>query len=205
MLRTALERLTSPRRLSRDRAGETVRDDSLPGGGPGLNWTERLGLGFTELIEHLPTEASGGFSRSGTTVLVHLDYQHLLDGLASARLDTGVQVSAGTARRLACTAGILPAVLGGRSEVLDVGREQRLHNTAMRRALSVSHDTCATQGCERPFAWCEIHHPHAWASGGSTSLANGIPLCGFHHRRAHDPAFTLDRMPDGDVRFRRRR
>jgi hypothetical protein len=205
MLRTALERLTSPRRLSRDRAGEVVHDDALPGGGPGLSWTERLGLGFTELIEHLPTEASGGFTRSGATVMVHLDYQHLLDGLGSARLDTGVHVSAGTARRLACTAGIAPAVLGGRSEVLDVGREQRLHNTAMRRGLSVSHDTCATQGCERPFAWCEIHHPHAWAAGGSTSLANGIPLCGFHHRRAHDPGFTLDRMPDGDVRFRRRR
>jgi len=205
LLMAALQALTAPNRLSRNKAGEVVHDPTVEGDEKTIPYPERLGLGFTELIEHLPTEASGGFSRSGTTVLVHLDYQHLLDGLGSARLDTGVQVSAGTARRLACSAGIVPAVLGGRSDVLDVGREQRLHNTAMRRALSVSHDTCATQGCERPFAWCEVHHPHAWASGGSTSLANGIPLCGFHHRRAHDPAFTLDRMPDGDVRFRRRR
>ena len=33
--------------------------------------------------------------------MVHLDYQHLLDQLASARLDTGVDISAGEARRLA--------------------------------------------------------------------------------------------------------
>jgi hypothetical protein len=214
LLRGFLERLTSPQRLNRSldqrAAGEVVRDESLGAvtGGPGLSWTERLGLGFTELIEHLPTSSdgtTGGFARNAVTLLVHLDHQHLLDGLASARLDTGAHVSAGEARRLACNAGIIPVVLGGASQVLDLGRERRLHSSAQRRALSVAHPTCAAQGCERPFAWCDIHHPHPWSHGGGTDLDNALPLCGFHHRRAHDPRFDLTTLPTGEVRYRRRR
>ena len=207
LLRAALEQLTSPRQLSRNRAGEVVEDDAVATR-PGMSGTEKLGLGFTELIEHLPTSSdgvTGGFMRNALTLLVHLDYQHLLDGLASARLDTGVHLSAGEARRLACNAGIVPAVLGGRSEPLDLGRTSRLHSTAQRRALSVLHDTCAAEGCERPFAWTDIHHPHAWSRGGPTDLANGLPLCGWHHRRAHDSRFDLQRLATGEVRFRPRR
>ena len=201
MLRAALERLTSPQRLSRNRAGQVVRDDTMPGEGPVLNWSERLGLGLTELIEHLPTS---GFGPNAATIVAHLDYQHLLDGLGAARLDTGVHISPGEARRLSCNAGIIPAVLGGRSQPLDLGRTARFHNAGQRHGLSIIHDTCATEGCERPFAWCDIHHPHAWSRGGRTSLANGIPLCGFHHRRAHDGHFDLRVLPSGEIRFRRR-
>ena len=207
LLRAALEQLTSPRQLSRNRAGEVVHDEAVANR-PGQSGTEKLGLGFTELIEHLPNSSdgvTGGFMRNALTLLVHLDYQHLLDGLASARLDTGVHLSAGEARRLACNAGIVPAVLGGRSEPLDLGRTSRLHSTAQRRALSVLHDTCAAEGCERPFAWTDIHHPHAWSRGGPTNLANGLPLCGWHHRRAHDSRFDLQRLATGEVRFRPRR
>jgi hypothetical protein len=38
-----------------------------------------------------------------------------------------------------------------------------------------------------------------------TSLDNGIPLCGHHHRRAHDDRFTLTILPSGEARFRRHR
>jgi hypothetical protein len=38
-----------------------------------------------------------------------------------------------------------------------------------------------------------------------TSLDNGIPLCGHHHRRAHDDRFTLTILPTGEARFRRHR
>jgi hypothetical protein len=205
LLKAALERLSAPQRLARNRAGNLVHDDTLPGGGPTLPWPERMGLGFTELIEHLPTEASGGFSRVSAGVVVHISLQHLLDQVGSGRLDTGVHVSPGEVRRLACNAGIIPAVLGSRSEPLDLGFEARLHNTAMRRALSIQHDTCGAEGCERPFAWCDVHHLHPWSQGGRTSLENGIPLCGFHHQRAHDERFTLRQLPSGEVRFHRRR
>jgi hypothetical protein len=201
LLRNYLEKLTAPRRLSRNKAGDLVHDDTLPGGGPSLSRTEQLGAGFLELLEHLPTDGHGPV---GATLLINLDFENLLNGLASAKIDTGVRISAGEARRLACGAGIVPVVLGGDSEPLDLGRERRLHTKAQRRALSIRHDSCASEGCERPFAWTEIHHPHSWSDGGTTSLENALPLCGFHHRRAHDDRFTMRRLPSGEVRFRRR-
>ncbi|MDX5399220.1 MAG: HNH endonuclease, partial [Actinomycetes bacterium] len=172
MLRAALERLSAPRRWRRNKSGEPVDDPTVA---TGLNRSESMGLSFLELLEHLPTEGHG---RVGAGVVVHTSLQHLQDGLASAGLDTGLHTSAGQARRLACNAGIIPAVLGSKSEILDLGRESRLHNTAQRRALSLTYDTCAAEGCERPFAWCEIHHPHPWSEGGPTDLENALPLCG---------------------------
>ncbi|MGA8210504.1 MAG: HNH endonuclease signature motif containing protein [Nocardioidaceae bacterium] len=99
----------------------------------------------------------------------------------------------------------MTAVPGGRSGPLHLGHGSRLHTTAMRRALALRHDTCAAEGCERPFAWCDIHHPHAWSRGGRTSIEHGVPLCGFHHRRAHDGCFDPVRLPTREIRFRRRR
>jgi len=41
LLRTYLERLTAPRRLSRNKVGDLVTDPTLPGQGPTLSWTEK--------------------------------------------------------------------------------------------------------------------------------------------------------------------
>jgi len=202
LLRSALETLTAPRRLSRTAAGDLVDDPTVHSDSGGtLPWAERLGAAFVELLEHLPT---AGHGPAGATVVVHLEHDRLLSGLGSASLDTGARISAAEARRLACCAGIIPMVLGGRSQPLDLGRESRLFSKAQRVALSQRYDSCAAQGCERPFAWCELHHPHAWALGGRTDLDNALPLCGHHHRRAHDDRYLHQRLPDGSVRFRRR-
>jgi hypothetical protein len=201
LLQRHLEMLSAPRRLSRDAAGSLVPDPTLPGSGPGLNHTEHLGLAFTELLEHLPTT---GHAANGTTLLITMDLDALQTGLGAARLETGDHLTAGEARRLACNAGLVPAVLGTDSAPLDLGRETRLHTRAQRQALSLTHDSCAVVGCERPFAWTEIHHPTPWAAGGTTDLSNALPLCFFHHRRAHDTHFDLRRTPDGDWRFHRR-
>ena len=207
LLSTFLEHLSSPRRMSRNAAGEPIIDQTLADvtdAAAGLSWSERMGQALLELCEHLPADGFSQHGRVGVTIAVHLDHQHLLDGLAAAGLDSGGDLSAGEARRLACGAGILPGVYAGRSVPLDLGRESRLHSKAQRLAISARHDTCAAEGCERPFAWCEIHHPHAWASGGRTDLT-GVPLCGWHHRRAHDGHYDLRTLPSGEVRYRRRR
>jgi hypothetical protein len=202
LLKAALERLSAPRRLNRNAAGELVVDDPLPTGGPSLNWSEQLGAAFLELLEHLPTAGHGGVA---ATLLVTIGLEELQARLGAARLDTGVAVSPGEARRLACEAGIVPMVLGGSSQVLDAGRTMRLHTEKMRQALAIRHDSCAAEGCERPFAWCEIHHPHAWSEGGHTSVDNAIPLCWHHHRRVHDERYRHRFTPAGEVRFSWRR
>ncbi len=105
----------------------------------------------------------------------------------AATTDTGTLLSASAARRIACQAGILPAVLGGPGQILDLGRHHRFFSDPQRTALSVIYDTCAAEGCDRPFAWSELHHQHPWSKGGLTDLDLAIPLCGYHHRLIHDP------------------
>jgi hypothetical protein len=53
---------------------------------------------------------------------VILDWEALRTGLGSATLDYGTHLSASEARRWACDAKVIPVVLGGESEPLDVGR-----------------------------------------------------------------------------------
>ena len=81
-----------------------------------------------------------------------------LDHAGVCTLDTGGRISAAEARRLACTAGIIPVVLGGKSQVLDVGRKRRLHNETMRIAMGVRDGGCTAEGCETPPGLCHAHH-----------------------------------------------
>jgi len=125
-------------------------------------------------------------------------------GCLGRRLDRG-RISAAQARRLACDAGILPAELGGHSEVLDLGRTRRLFSPAQRKALAIRDRTCRAEGCDIPAAWCEAHHAaKPWSREGRTDLKDGLLLCRFHHHRAHDQAWRADRLTDGRVRFHRR-
>ncbi len=204
LLTQTLDRLTAPRRLSRDKSGDAVTDASAPGHDGGAHIYETHGAALCELIEHLPTQGWPGHGGNGCQVLVKIDLDALLTGLGAAGLDTGTAITAGEARRLACTAGLVPAVLGGDSQPLDLGRTRRLHTQTQRRALSLTHDTCAIAGCHRPFAWCEIHHHHPWSHGGPTNLKHGVPLCGHHHRRAHDTRYELRQRPDGEWTLHRR-
>jgi len=200
LLTQVVDRLTAPRRLSRDKTGGAVVDETAPGTANGANIYQTRGAALCELIEHLPATGWPGHGGNGCEVIVKIDLDTLLTGL-----DGGVAITAGQARRLACNAALIPAVLGRESVPLDLGRSRRLHSRHQRRALALVHDTCAVAGCSRPFAWCEIHHARlSWSRGGRTDLSDGLPLCGHHHRRAHDTRFDLRRGPDGDWTFHRR-
>ncbi|NHN55592.1 DUF222 domain-containing protein [Calidifontibacter sp. DB0510] len=94
-------------------------------------------------------------------------------------------IDAGTVRRLACDAEIVPVVLGGVSEPLDVGRMQRLFTPAQRVALGERDQGCSFPGCDRPPPWCEAHHLRPWTAGGRSTLDNGALLCERHHTVVH--------------------
>ena len=141
---------------------------------------------------------------AATTVLVTLDLDTLRGRLGVAHVGDE-PISAGEARRLACTAGIIPVVLGGQGQVLDLGRTRRLFTPAQRKALAMRQPTCRGEGCDIPAAWCEAHHGgDPWSRGGRTDLADGVLLCSFHHHRAHDHRYLSDRLAGGGVRFHRR-
>lgn len=96
-------------------------------------------------------------------------------------LDGDTPITAGQLRRVCCDAQILPVVLGGASQVLDVGRTARLVTPALRRALAVRDKGCVFPGCTVASAGCQAHHVIPWWAGGATSLDNLAFVCRHHH------------------------
>lgn len=107
-------------------------------------------------------------------------------GWDAALLADGTPIPASVLARLACDAEVSRVVFGPDSQVLDVGRSERLYTGAMRRAVIARDRHCAYPNCERPPKFGEIHHVRHWAAhGGETSVANGVLLCWHHHSQVH--------------------
>ena len=133
-------------------------------------------------------------SRGGVVLTVITTLADLRAGIpAAGHLDTGAPLSAAALRQLACDAQVVPIVLNGRSQVLDLGRCSRPFNRAQRRAAAVRDRGCVAPGCDVPPAACHLHHGWWWSRGGPTDLDNAALLCGYHHRMVHrqDWAITL--------------
>lgn len=225
-VKKVIDAMTAPRRQTAAVGAEAGRQ-SAAGTGVGakaavIDWQHRRGLAFADLLTRIPTDHL--HHKVAATILVSTRLGDLSAGLDAASLDatsldaasldaeslrvgstdTGDVISAGTTRRLACEAGIIPTVLGSDSLPLDLGRQVRLFAEHQRAALSTRYTECAAEGCDRPFAWTEVHHMKAWQHGGRTDLANAVPLCGRHHHMIDGPnwAHTATRRPDGTVKIR---
>ncbi len=200
MLEKMLLSLTSPTRTP----GPSLCSDGID---PDLPTATRRGIALTQLIESISADDLPRSGGCGTTIVVTMTLQQLLADLEHAgvcTLDTGGRISAAEARRLACSAGIIPMVLGTKSQVLDLGRKRRLHTQAMRIAMGVRDKGCTAEHCETPPGLCHAHHDIPWSEGGPTSVESGRLLCPHHHRRTHDPRYATTRLPNGKIRFHRR-
>ena len=135
-----------------------------------------------------------------TTVVVRVDLDTLVTGLGHARIDGHDQpISAGTARRMAADAELIPAVLGGESLPLDLGRAARLFTKAQRLALGERDGGCAS--CGQNIAYVEAHHIYWWLrDAGRTDLSNGVLLCSFCHHMIHRDGWEIRPGPT-DVWF----
>jgi Domain of unknown function (DUF222) len=133
-------------------------------------------------------------------LVVTVPFDVLQGQLGAGMLDTGQMLTAEQVRRLACDARILPAVLGGDGQVLDVGKSRRLFTGAVRRALVLRDGGCSFPACTRPPRWTEGHHIVSAFDGGPTCVDNGCLLCGHHHRVVHHEGWQIrlgaDRRPD---------
>ncbi|MBG6103477.1 hypothetical protein IW249_003891 [Micromonospora vinacea] len=184
-LRAAIDPLTTPTGPDDARTPGQRRHDALAD-------VCRLALRTGELPEN-----GGDLAQ----VVVTTGYDELTRQLGTAALDTGRHLSAEAVRRLACDAAILPAVLGGAGQPLDIGRQRRLITGPLRRALVLRDRGCAFPGCDRPPRWCDAHHIQHWADGGSTSLTNAVLLCGHHHRHLHHSDWAVRLGDDGHPEF----
>ena len=213
-LATYLEAHANPRRTP---IGDTGDADAPTAHDPvsRLAYPRRMGealVAFLETVDAGRLPIHGG---DATSLIVTIPLAALQAELAAADIIgaglvpgddlTGDRITAAQARRLACTAKIIPAVLGGDSLPLDLGRSRRLFSPAQRKAMAVRDRTCRAEGCDIPADWCEAHHLDPWEHGGRTDLDDGVLLCGHHHHRAHDTGYRAERLSSGDFRFHRRR
>jgi hypothetical protein len=130
-----------------------------------------------------------------------MDLDDLREQTGAGAADTGEDLSPQAVRRMSCDADIIPVVLGGGSEVLDVGRHQRLASVAIWRALVARDRHCRFTGCTRPPVMCHAHHVQHWVDGGATCLDNMVLLCSHHHRLVHSGPWTITQPAPGDFRF----
>ncbi|WP_328650020.1 HNH endonuclease [Micromonospora sp. NBC_00330] len=184
-LRAAIDPLTTPTGPDDTRTPGQRRHDALAD-------VCRLALRSGELPEN-----GGDLAQ----VVVTTDYDGLTRQLGTGALDIGPHLTPEAVRRLACDASILPAVLGGTGQPLDVGRQRRLISGPLRRALVLRDRGCAFPGCDRPPRWCDAHHIRHWADGGDTSLTNAVLLCGHHHRHLHHGDWVVQLGGDGHPEF----
>ncbi|WNV84156.1 DUF222 domain-containing protein [Umezawaea sp. Da 62-37] len=184
LLRALISPLAKPH--ATDAAGPDTR--TLP---------ERQGDALADLLDlasrsqDLPIEAG-----ERPHVAVTIDYRTLMSGIGTATLGDTSVISAGEARRIACTAGIIPAVLGERGEVLDIGRMSRRLTPHLRRALHLRDGGCAFPMCDRPPNWADAHHIREWSQGGNTGMDNLVLLCRRHHVLIHHSEWEV-RMSGG--------
>jgi hypothetical protein len=172
-------------------------DDDRP---PAQRQAEALADVCGYVLDHAPSAMlpECGGRRPHLTVLVRLE--DLQNRARAACLDFGGTVSPESLRMLCCDAAVVPVVLNGRGQPLDVGRVTRTIPDGLRRAVAARDRGCTHPGCGRPASWTECHHIIPWEHGGPTRLDNLVLLCRADHRQIHSTDWIV-RIRDGLPEF----
>jgi len=175
-IRTAIEQMVTHQFRSRRDQDPQERDQRTVG--------QMRADALFELCRHAlgckDTERSG----IRTTIVVRMTERGLNGGRELGSIDGTQQPVSGCAlRRLAGDAGFVPEVLGGFSEVLDMGRMARSFTQKQRIAMLERDGGCAK--CHAPPEHCEAHHIRWWVKGGGSDISNGVMLCTRCHHDIH--------------------
>lgn len=210
-LATALDALMIPptagdtRSTQRRRAGaltdlaRLVLDHGMVGGGalvrPHLNVVVDYETLVRTLTTPMPTAGDdAGARRPGP---FHLSPVADVERFAVAEIIGAGPVPPSVLARLACDSAVSRIVFGPDSQVIDVGRKERIFSGPRRQAILARDRTCRYPGCHAPPALGEIHHIDHWADGGGTDANRGVLLCWFHHELVHARGIMIDPSPTG--------
>jgi hypothetical protein len=181
--------------LAAPRPAEGVRD--LRGS------DRRRGDALVEIVRRAVACPEGTPTVAKAQVFLQVDLDDLLlrtgAGTTVGSADAGTVLAPETIRRIACDAGLVPVVMGGPSQVLDLGHGSRWFTPAQAKALWLRDGGCTIPGCGMPAQWCDSHHIRHWADGGPSDLANATLLCGYHHKWVHDQRLVATLTKDGRV------
>ncbi|KQY60023.1 hypothetical protein ASD11_11020 [Aeromicrobium sp. Root495] len=199
MLKTAVDALAAPSRAHLSDPDATlgpVPEDSE------TDPAKKMGRAFTDLCSHLPIDQLPSNGGVGAQVVVTLEHDTLVGGIAPATLSDGTRLSASQARKLACRVGIIPMVLDGKPLPLDYGQSKRYFEKYQRIGLANRDGGCSFPTCDRPPEWTEAHHLTPYSVGGKTNLQDGTLLCTRHHHHVHDTHWESRTAPDGHIEWR---
>jgi hypothetical protein len=148
-------------------------------------------IDYKDLLARLGTHADAAGATAGGPQPAAPGLQHTgpLEQTGSL-LFTG-PVTAGTVRKIACDADIIPVLLGGEGRILDIGRASRIFPPHIRKALIARDRGCTFPGCTIPATWCEAHHITYWSQGGTSGTENAALLCSHHHHVIHKEHWTI--------------
>ena len=93
----------------------------------------------------------------------------------------GLEISATEIRRRLANDGVIPIVLGGDGEILDLGRERRQLSEKLKLAVQARDGGCIFPGCTVPPELCEYNHIDQWQHGGRTNVKMIHMACTNHH------------------------
>jgi hypothetical protein len=180
--------------------GQRQEPDQLRADALALVAERALAAGFGR--GHAAEEAPISGSRAERyQVILHVEPESLTEHgePGMCELEDGSRLSAESARRLACDAGLVAVARedeGGAAagecahcRALDLGRKTRTVPPSVRRALGARDGGCRFPGCRLRFT--DAHHIVHWADGGETELHNLILLCARHHRAVHEGGFRV--------------
>jgi hypothetical protein len=155
---------------------------------PELTRAQQRADGLVRAAEHvLGNDCDAAPSRPTMTVVVDLatatpDRFGRLLKLATAR--RAPTLSARACDAIAETAELRLLLADGRNPLAEVRAADI--PAAVRRSVLAIHGECATPGCHRPGAQCDLNHLRPRADGGGHEPTNLAPACRADHTRFHD-------------------
>jgi len=203
------ESFREQRDVSAETSDEALTDEIKPRPEP---ISLRRADALVRMAKGYHSETSGSSDGDRFLVHVHTDMATLkATGTgAEGEIDELGSISAETARRLACDAGVVHWLghgdgtgadgQGREVHTLNVGRKTRSIPPSIRRALQRRDGGCRFPGCTCS-SFVDAHHIHHWADGGETSLNNLVLLCSHHHRLVHEGGFTIGKTATGSINF----
>jgi hypothetical protein len=133
-------------------------------------------------------------------ITVIVDYQTAITGgfhdHSVCETSDGAVLPPASVQRLLCNGRVTPVIMDANGNPFNLGRSVRHANRHQRRALRAIYRSCGFPGCDVGFWKCEIHHILPWELGGTTDLANMLPICSRHHHVIHEGGWQLHLAPD---------
>lgn len=184
IIRSALDPLATPRAQSNG-----VTD--------GRTGTQRYLDALEELAKrHLDTATLPGRGGERPHVTLTLDETTWRTGNGLVETGWAGPIPVDQIDWMLCDATITPIRLDQHGIPRRIGAVSRTIPGWLRRTVTTRDRGCVFPGCDRPAAWCDLHHITPWHDGGPHQAQNLATLCGYHHKLVHTGEWQVQFIHD---------